>query len=138
MTKSRPGGQHICTGTKKNGDPCGMINTLRTLEQGYRCRQHRRGLTTAHSGDLDNPMPTTKFKTRADAERFTSWVLEQGARGHINAAQVNALMRAVRDWNKMRQRLEERALEELDDLVTWGGEQKKALAAYADALEGTD
>ena len=135
--KSHSGGQHICEGRQKSGEPCTMINTMRCLE-GWYCRHHRRGKTVAHSGDLDQPMPSTKFTTKADAERFTQWVLTQGARGHINAAQTNALMKAVSTWNKIQERMEQQLLDEFKALCHRAASEYAKLREIAASEEGTD
>jgi hypothetical protein len=139
---TQEGRMTICTWTKKNGKPCGMINTLPViLDNGQvtaRCRHHRDGLTIVGTTNVGQPMPTSKFKSRADAERFTQWVLEQGGRGHINAAQVNALMKAVSQWNKLRERLEQELYDDFMALVERAHKEHARLEEIADSEEGLD
>jgi hypothetical protein len=134
--------RNICTDKKRDGTPCGMINTKRViLDNGtvtYRCKHHRDGLTIAGSSDVGQPMPTTRFKTRADVERFIEWILQQGARGRIDAARINALRGAANSWIKARQRLEEESFAKLEEFMDWVHQQRQALREYALADEGTD
>ena len=142
--RSRPGGQHLCEGVKRSGrrggkgKPCGAINTLRTIEGGWRCRHHRDGLTIAGSGEAAQPMPSTKFRTRGDAERFTAWVIQQGATGNMNAAQVRSMMLAVNSFNKLQERAEEQLLKEFKALLARATDQFKRLHEIAAAQEGLD
>src|SRR5438094_3826950 len=72
--RTRQGGQHACEGTKRNGKPCGFINTLQTLEGGWRCRHHRDGLTLVYETVPAPPTPPiTTLTTKRDAERFLAW-----------------------------------------------------------------
>src|SRR6266550_2076523 len=134
--------RNICTGTKKDGSPCGMINTLAVvLDNGAvsnRCRQHRDGLTIAGTADVGQPMPSTKFRSRADAERFTEWVLQQGAQKRMNAALVGKLMDAVKAFNKLRERMENDLFEEYNTLFHRAADQLKHLRELADQQEGLD
>ena len=132
---SRPGGQHRCEGRKESGKPCGMINTLRTIEGGWRCRHHRDGLAIVGAEPVDTP-PSTKFRSKQDAEKYTSWVLAMGARGRLNAAQINALLKAVSLWNKIQERAEKDVREAMDALLERVKSEVrqlvKARAAYED------
>lgn len=127
-----------CTGTKKNGQPCGMTKTLRTLEAGYRCRQHRDGLTLAQAASLSQPMPSTNFRTIKDAEKFTRWVLEQGVRGHLNAAMVDKLTKAVREYNQMRTQMADDLMKQYKDLLDRANDELKRLRQITAANIGTD
>src|SRR6266550_2236301 len=134
--------RNICTGTKKDGSPCGMINTLAVvLDNGAvsnRCRQHRDGLTIAGTADVGQPMPSTKFRSRADAERFTEWVLQQGAQKRMNAALVGKLMDAVKAFTKLRLCAENDQLDQFNDLLKRANDQLTNLRELAEHQEGLD
>ena len=130
--------RHTCEGVKQDGAKCGMINTRRDTTGHWYCRHHMKGHVVAHSGDLDRAMPSAKFRTRQDAERFLEWVIEQGGRGHINAAQVNAMLKAVNMWHKVQERMEEKLIADLEALTARAHDEFNRYREIADSQEGTD
>ncbi len=102
---TKQGGHHQCEGTMRNGERCGMVNTTRTLDHGWRCRHHREGTVRA-GGAPATTVPSATFRGRKDVLRFTSWVLTQGAREKLNASQVSSLLKGVQLWEKVQKKLE--------------------------------
>lgn len=129
---------HPCEGRTKSGEVCGAINTLRTLENGYRCRHHRKNMTLASTHDIEHPMPSVNFETKGDAEKFTQWVLQQGAGKNMDAARMKACLDAVKTWIKLQDRLSEKLSEEFEALVKRAREQYDRLMELADTNVGTD
>jgi hypothetical protein len=83
-------------------------------------------------------MPSTRFRTIKDAERFCQWLIEQGARGRMNGNSVSALRHCVADFAKLRQLMENDLLDKLKDLLTRANDEYERLREIASAEIGTD
>src|SRR5438046_7273899 len=124
-----------CTGTMKNGKPCGIRKTIPTVA-GPRCRWHR-------TPDLEPEQPSTppvkQIRTRADASQYTAWVLDMGARNRLRAAQVTALLKAVAQWERVQQRAEKDLFDEVGGLLADLKKLRKVFdEAIADLPDHTD
>jgi hypothetical protein len=132
-----------CSGTKKNGAPCGMRVTLEVIladqTRTWRCRQHRDKTMTPVKETVRVPQPpVTMLKTKADAERFLQWLLKSAVTKAYNAAEIKGILMIVARWDRVRQREEQAQFDAMRALYERMKAEVKAVRDSIKAGHGGD
>ena len=83
---------------------------------GWRCRQHRVGLTLADARPAAPP-PATTFRHPGDAKKFLAYVLKESVAGRMPVPRADSLTKTVLQWNKAQRLLEKELQKRFEMLV---------------------
>ena len=83
-----------CGGVGRDGQPCGQLRVLKTV-QGWRCRHHRDGGQAKR-----RRLPVRALRTLDDAATLAGWAAVEACAGRMAVGEAGSIAQLIREWRQ--------------------------------------